>query len=130
VYEPLDEEDDESPDGDQSAGRRELSGTGIQHLDAIGIYPGTEARVTWSGLSNGQHSNIVQEAIDGKADDLSIYRQCGADEIWLLIIGSTGTGGALFIDDVEDVAFRSAYDKTIFLELFERRCMILDTTTG
>lgn len=83
-----------------------------------------------SGQGNGQSSDIVQGAIDGKVDRLADYRRCGADELWLLVVGSAGDGGALFVDDVEDVVFTSPYDKTIFLELFEQRCIVLNTTQG
>lgn len=85
--------------------------------------------MTLSGQGEGQRSDIVQEAINSKAGDLPVYRQCGADEIWLLIVGSAGTGGALFIEDVEDYMFTSPYDRTVFLELFEGRCMVLNTTS-
>ena len=77
---------------------------------------------------SGQRPDIVQDAINSKVGDLPVYRQCGAGEIWLLVIGSAGTGGALFIDDVDDRVFMSPYDQTIFLELFEGRCMVLNTT--
>jgi hypothetical protein len=107
--------------------RIDLQGTGVERADAVRIYPRDELLVTWSGLGDGQSSNIVQDAINGKAGDLPDYRQCGANEIWLLVIGSAGTGGALFIDDVDDVVFTSAYDKTIFLELFKERCTVLNT---
>jgi hypothetical protein len=83
--------------------------------------------VTWSLQGDGQHSDIVQRAINDKAQQLATYRQCGADEIWLLVIGSAGTGGALFVDDVDDRVFTSLYDRTIFLELFERKCVVLNT---
>ena len=46
------------------------------------------------------------------------------------MVGSAGDGGALLGEDVEDVVFTSPYDKTIFLELFERRCVVLNTTQG
>ena len=107
--------------------RIDLQGTGVERADAVRIYRRDEPLVTWSGLGDGQSSNVVQDAINGKAGDLPVYRQCGANEIWLLVIGSAGTGGALFIDDVDDVVFTSPYDKTIFLELFEERCTVLNT---
>lgn len=119
--EELTGEADEEADAD-------LANTGIEHVDALGIYPRDEPLVTWSCFGRGQSPNIVQDAIDDKADDLVIYRECGADEVWLLVIGSAGTGGALFVDDVEDRVFVSAYDRTIFLELFEGRCVALETT--
>jgi hypothetical protein len=106
----------------------DLERTGIEHADAIGIHPHDEPLVTWSVHGSGQDSNIVQHAIDSKAADLPAYRQCGAEEIWLLVVGSVGTGSALFIEDVEDNVFASPYDRTIFLELFEGRCIILNTT--
>jgi hypothetical protein len=44
--------------------------------------------------------------------------------------GSAGAGGALLVEVVEDIVFTSPYDKTIFLELFEQRCVVLNTTQG
>jgi hypothetical protein len=46
------------------------------------------------------------------------------------VVGSAGDGGTLLVDDVEDVVFTSPYDKTLFLELLERRCVVLSTTQG
>jgi hypothetical protein len=106
---------------------RDLKGTGVKHVEAIGIHPQKEPKVFVSGQGRGQHRRIVQEAIDSKCADLPTYRQCRADEIWLLVIGSAGTGGSLFVDDVEGVQFTSPYDRTVFLEQFEGRCVYLDT---
>lgn len=106
----------------------DLRGTGVEHVDAISISLHEELRVMSFGQGNGQSSDIVQDAITSKVDRLADYRRCGADELWLLVVGSPGDGGALFVEDVEDVVFASPYDKTIFLELFERRCVVLNTT--
>ena len=54
--------------------------------------------------------------------------KCGADEIWLLVVGSTGTGGALFLDDAQGRTFTSPFEKTIFLECYEGRCTWLNTS--
>lgn len=63
---------------------RDLDGTGIEHLTAISIYPATEPCVWWSGSGSGQPPNIVQEAIDGKANDLpwSMYTSPSAGFRW------------------------------------------------
>lgn len=106
----------------------DLRGTGVEHVDAISISPHDELRIMSSGQGNGQSSDIVQNAINSKVDRLADYRRCGAEELWLLVVGSAGDGGALFVDDVEDLVFTSPYDKTIFLELFEQRCVVLSTT--
>lgn len=105
----------------------ELEGTGIEYADAVAIHSHEEPMVTWSLLGDGQRSDIVQNAIDDKAQQLATYRQCGADEIWLLVIGSAGTGGALFVDDVDYLMFTSPFDRTVFLELFEGKCVVLNT---
>jgi hypothetical protein len=118
--------DDDSADAEDDV--QDLEGTGVQHADAVGIHPRDEPLVTWSIFGGGQRPSIVQDAIDDKAENLDVYRQCGADEIWLLVIGSAGTGGALFIDDVDGRVLTSPYDRTIFLELYEGRCMVLNTT--
>ena len=103
----------------------DLQGTGIEHADAVDVHPWNEPIVTWSAFGGGQRPSIVQDAIDDKATDLSTYRQCGADEIWLLVIGSSGTGGALLVEEVEDRTFTSPYDRTVFLELYQGRCILL-----
>lgn len=108
---------------------QDLQGTGVERAHTVGIHTWDEPSATWSTFGGGQRANIVQDAINSKLADLPAYRQCGASEIWLLVVGSTGTGGSLFIDDVEDVVFTSPYDQTIFLELFEGRCMVLNTGT-
>ena len=118
--------------GRRRSGQRDsldLEGTGVEHADAVGIHPHTEPLATWSVHGGGQQPSIVQEAIDGKVVVLAEYRRCGADEIWLLVIGSAGTGGALFVEDVEGRQFVSPYDRTIFLELYQARCVKLNTTT-
>ena len=107
----------------------DLDGTGIEHADVVSIHPRDEPMVTWSIFGGGQPPSIVQSAIDEKVEKLAAYRQCGGNEIWLLVIGSAGTGGSLFVDDVDDRVFTSPYDKTIFLELFEGKCVVLKTTS-
>jgi hypothetical protein len=106
----------------------DLTGTGIEYADTVMIYPGKEPTVTWSTFGDGQRAYIVQKAIDDKSAKLPTYRSRGAGEIWLLVVGSSGTGGALFVSDVEDVVFVSPFDKTLFLEQFEGKCAVLKTT--
>jgi hypothetical protein len=127
-YEWIDHEHDELTGYVRDDDVADLEGTGIQHADVVAIYPNDELWVTWSVFGGGQRPSIVQDAIDDKAEYLSDYRQCGADEIWLLVIGSAGTGGALFVDDVDERIFTSPYNQTVFLELFEGRCVVLKTT--
>ena len=107
----------------------DLEGTGIEHAEAIGILPGAKPVASSSMLGDGQRPTIVQDAIDRKAKKLPVYRrQCSADDMWLLVVGSADTGGALMFDDVVERVFTSPYNRTIFLELFEGRCMDLKTT--
>jgi hypothetical protein len=106
----------------------DLRGSGVEVIDSVLIGPSNAPLVSVSTVGNGQRANIVQAAIDAKAADLPRYRQCGASEIWLLVVGSARTGGSLFVSDVEDLTFSSQYDQTIFLELFEGRCIDLRTT--
>lgn len=105
----------------------DLDGTGAQHVDCISIYPASELIVSWSSFGGGQRARVVQEVIDEKNENIEAYRECGADELWLLVIGSAGTGGALFVEEVEGKQFCSVFDRTLFLELFEGRCVPLDT---
>jgi hypothetical protein len=109
-------------------GAEDLTGTGIEYADTVMIYPGKKPMVTWRTFSDGQRAYIVQDAIDDKSAKLPTYRSIGAREIWLLVVGSSGTGGALFVSDVEDVPFESPFDKTVFLEQFEGKCAVLKTT--
>ncbi len=105
-----------------------LEGTGVGYVRSVAFLAHEEPLVSWSTSGAGQPPSIVQDAIDDKAEKLVTYQQCGADEVWLLVVGSSGTGGALFVDDVEGRTFTSPYDRTLFLELYEGKCVALDTT--
>ncbi|HEU4734683.1 MAG TPA: hypothetical protein VFT22_42625 [Kofleriaceae bacterium] len=107
----------------------DLQHTGIERVDAISVYPNDDVQVTLFPQGDVQGTDIVQNAINSKIDRLSRYRQCKAKEVWLLVIGSAGTGGAMLVDVVDENEFVSPYDKTIFLELFEERCVVLNTRT-
>jgi hypothetical protein len=73
----------------------------------------------------GSKRRLIEDAIRNKEQKLPDYRACGAAEIWLLVVGSAGNGGAIDIHDARG-AFSSTFDKLIFLELFEERCVVLE----
>ncbi len=108
-------------------GLGDLQGTGVRHLDAVSIRRHTKVVAGCTVFGRGRGAEIVQAAIDEKARLLAGYRDCGADAIWLLVVGSSGIGGALSVAQVKGVTFHSPFDRTLFLELFMRRCIDLET---
>lgn len=98
----------------------------IEHVSIARAQVG-EPTVMINGQGNMKDHTLVQGAIDDKAKLLPRYRT-DVTEHWLLVVGSERTGGELFVDDVDDVTFVSPFARTIFLELFENRCVELRTT--
>ena len=113
-------------DPNRDRGMFDLEGTGIEFCNAVMVRPTNEPIVGCGGSGIGQPRHTIQEAIDAKLGSIDAYRQRKCDEIWLLVIGSAGTGGALDISDA-DGEFVSAYDRTFFLETFDRECVELST---
>jgi len=106
-----------------------LESRGIDWIECVSIARAEdgEPEVMINGQGNRKDYNLVQSAIDAKAKLLPKYRTDVAEH-WLLVVGSERTGGELFVDEVEDRTFISPFFRTIFLELFERRCVELITT--
>ena len=101
----------------------DLNGRDVAYASAIGIWPSTKLTVAMGGLGDSQHAGLIQEAINKKAQKLEGYRQLGGDETWLLVVGSSYTGGALDISDAEENVYTSPFDRTIFLECFGGECV-------
>lgn len=107
-------------------GSYDLQGLGIEFCSAVMVRPHADPLATASGMSRGQPSSIIQEAIDEKAKLLPEYRKGGCEEQWLLVVGSATEGGTLDISDGEG-EFTSSFDRTFFLECFADKCIELKT---
>ena len=106
-----------------------LESRGIEWISRVSITRSEEEQpIVWiGGPGNMKDHTLVQNAIDDKAELLSTYRT-DVDEHWLLVVGSERTGGSLFVEQVAHVAFASPFARTLFLELFERKCVVLTMT--
>lgn len=116
-----------SEPSEREPGIGDLAGRGISYATGLWIRAADKPRVGWSASGSGQSAHLIQDAINRKAGLLETYKQHAGGEHWLLVVGSTGTGGALDISDGEDHEFESPFDKTVFLEWFEQKCMYLST---
>lgn len=110
----------------RARGVRDLARTGVEFCSAVMVRPDHAPFAGCNRTAHGQRANIIQDAIDDKAELLDVYRQSGDDEQWLLVVGSARTGGALDIHEA-DGEFISPFDRTIFLERFEGACVELRT---
>lgn len=115
------------PDRDRGAG--DLDVYGVRFSSMVMVRPYDRVLVTCSKRAWPQGPGLVQDAIDEKADLLDIYRQSGDDEYWILVVGSDPNvnGSSLAIDHVLG-EFVSPFDRTLFLEHWEGRCIDLKTT--
>jgi hypothetical protein len=104
-----------------------LESRGIEWISCVSIVRADEPIVMINGEGNMKDHNLVQSTIDEKAKLLPTYRT-DVDDHWLLVVGSERTGGSLFVDQVEGRTFMSPFARTIFLELFENKCVELTTT--
>ena len=100
----------------------------IKYVRWVNVLPASEIRVLTgtSGMGAGPH--LIQEAIDHKAAKRDKYDLRDVDELWLLVVGSTGTGGSLDVYQAEGSRFTSPFAQTIFLECWEAKCIRLKTT--
>lgn len=103
----------------------ELERAGVGWINHVTIYENEEAVVGWTHSSRGQRSGVIQAAIDAKATKLLTYRSV-VSEVWLLLVGGGGIGAAIDIHEAED-SFVSPFDRTFFLELYEGKCVELET---
>ncbi len=71
---------------------------------------------------------IIQRAIDLKVAKLGTYRALGADEYWLLVVGGRVLSGYVTADDARCAVFESPFDRSVFLDLEDGACVILETT--
>jgi hypothetical protein len=105
----------------------DLSSRGIKYIDWIQISRSDEALVGSGGGGMGYGPSLIQGAIDAKREKYDGYDVSNADEFWLLVVGSTGSGSALDVRVTENRTFSSPFAKTVFLELFEGKCVALAT---
>jgi hypothetical protein len=100
----------------------------IEYVRWVNVSPASEVHVQTGigGMGTGLH--LIQEAIDHKAAKRDKYDLRGVDELWLLVVGSTGTGGSLDVYQAESSTFTSPFAQTIFLECLEAKCIRLKTT--
>jgi hypothetical protein len=110
----------------RARGFHDLRGRGTSYVTAVRVIRSDEPSCGSATTGTGQSTNVIQQAIDAKAESLPVYRETRDDEHWLLVVGSTGTGGSFDIHQAEG-EFNSPFDRTLFLERFEGRCIELTT---
>ncbi|HTR53696.1 MAG TPA: hypothetical protein VMJ10_23540 [Kofleriaceae bacterium] len=108
-----------------------LESRGINWIERVSIAraEGDDAIVWIGGPGNIEQPDLVQEAIDDKAELLPTYAR-DVHAHWLLVVGSERTGGSLFVDQVEGRTFTSPFARTLFLELFQKKCVELVTRSA
>ncbi len=113
---------------DYSSDPGSLESVGIHWMRRVSIARSSDSEPEVLITSSGdmESPSLVQDAIACKNELLPDYRT-DVDEQWLLVVGSERTGGSLYTDQVEGLRFVSAFERTIFLELFEGRCIELAT---
>lgn len=103
----------------------DIGGRDLRGVVAVTVCPDDAPGVMLSQPGDVHRGALIQAAIDDKADKLDAYRlKC--PEVWLLVVGSSGTGASLDIAAAED-DFVSPFDRTVFLELYQGRCRALRT---
>lgn len=114
-------------DSRRDDGSYDIEGTGVEFCSMVMVRPSDTPHMGCNGTGTGQSRRIIQDAIDAKAKKLASYRsKSGLDAQWLLVVGSSTTGGTLDISDAEG-DFTSPFDRTFFLETFEDLCTELST---
>ncbi|MBV8757097.1 MAG: hypothetical protein JO257_07480 [Deltaproteobacteria bacterium] len=130
IYEDVDE-GDSSPLRTKTRHRRQYAGDlkshGIHHIDWVLIARSDEPLVTTGGGAMGGGAHVLQQAIDDKREKYARYVVDNADECWLLVVGSAGST-PLDVSVTEHRTFESPFARTMFLELFEDKCVELRTT--
>lgn len=125
------EDGESSPVHSRTRRRRQYAGDlhskGIRHIDWIMIAHADEPTVTTGGGAMGGGPHVIQYAIDEKRVKFSRYLVDNADECWLLVVGSAGST-PLDVSVTERRSFTSPFACTLFLELFEDKCVELQTT--
>lgn len=106
----------------------DLRAAGVECLRGLLLQPFAKLDVSTGTIGPGQRSTTIQAAIDRKASKLENYRaEVAGAATWLLIVGGAGRGAS--VDAWEaDGTFVSPFDRTIFVELYEGKCVVLTTT--
>jgi hypothetical protein len=105
----------------------DLRSRAISYFRWITVSPSSDVRVSTGTGGTGSGQSVIQEAIDRKAEKRGRYDLSGIHELWLLVVGSTGTGGSLDIHVAERNTFSSPFAQTFFLECWEEKCIRLTT---
>ena len=110
----------------RARGVQDLRGTGVEFCSSVMVGASDTPFAGCNTTSFGERANVIQDAIDDKSAKLADYRKSGDNEYWLLVVGSTGPGSSLDVYEARG-EFESPFDRTIFLERFERKCIRLRT---
>lgn len=106
---------------------RRLPMLGIDLVDTVMIRPHAETNVAVKGSAQPWGAGLIQKVIDDKNRKLATYRKTGDEEYWLLVVGSVGRASNFDVSVTEGVTFESDFDRTLFLELWQEKCVRLTT---
>lgn len=101
---------------------------GLDALMFLELRPAARPAALVGGSATASGPWIIQRAIDLKVAKLGTYRALGAYEYWLLVVGGRVLSGYVTADDARSAVFESPFDRSVFLDLEDGACVILETT--
>ncbi|MDX2092498.1 MAG: hypothetical protein SFX73_31835 [Kofleriaceae bacterium] len=110
---------------------KELRAAGVMHVRSAAFHADAKTYVGISSTEWGRPASRLQQAIDDKGKLLPAYREAlvaaGHDgvPVWLLVVGSSGRGGSIDLEDAEDSTYCSDFDRTLLLDQFADACVDL-----
>jgi hypothetical protein len=113
-----------------SVGFHNVGGTtdrGLDFVRSLSISPAYEPNVYTAILGDVQGTELVQAAIDDKADLHAKYSAVGLSDLWLLVVGPLSSGTTFGATRIKDGMFTSPYARTYFLDGWEGTCVLLNT---
>jgi hypothetical protein len=107
-------------------GARRLASLGIEAIGEVTLVRSPDSGTGWFGHGHGQRASLIQKTLDQKSTKVDSYRRLQANEYWLLLVAGTGTGSSIHWREAKE-EFRSAFDQTVFLDLYADRCFFVST---
>lgn len=100
---------------------------GLGFLSFLAVTSSSNVDVSFGASGQPLGPGLIQLAINDKAPKLARYRQLGASEYWLMVVGGATLSGHVTVDDARSRIFESPFDRTIFLDDSEDQHHILST---